>query len=201
MCRLALMDNKGIARLEREYGLENFLTYLERAFGGHGNGFALIGNDGQIQTIRKGVDLTCGEIAADVLADLDSVKWLVFHTRLASCGQRTDENCHPFYNPENNTLLCANGTEWQVTRYARSIGSTMTDTEIVLSVLDGHSVRAFRADLRRWSSVLVGWHNGKVFAVRNCGSLRWLPGDGRIMASEFPPELGSTRTCNEFFET
>ena len=91
MCRLAMMNNKGIRYVEREYGLENLFNYLERQLGGHGNGICFIYNDGNYY-VKKGVNLTNAEIAEDVLSEIKNIKWIIYHTRLASVGNISNRN-------------------------------------------------------------------------------------------------------------
>ena len=45
MCRLILMNKKGEKEIEKRYGIQNFLNYLEKSFGGDGNGYALMKNN------------------------------------------------------------------------------------------------------------------------------------------------------------
>lgn len=37
MCRLVLMNKQGEKEIQKRYGLDKFLKYLEKQFGGHGN--------------------------------------------------------------------------------------------------------------------------------------------------------------------
>ena len=83
MCRLALMNNKGIRYVEREYGLENLFNYLEEQLGGHGNGVCFIYDDGNYY-IKKGVNLTNAEIAKDVMAEIKHIKWIIYHHKFSS---------------------------------------------------------------------------------------------------------------------
>ena len=54
MCRVALMNKKGEKEIERIYGLTRYLKFLEKQFGGHGNGFSLMKNGKIIKpVIRK----------------------------------------------------------------------------------------------------------------------------------------------------
>lgn len=178
MCRLALMNNIGIRYIEREYGLEKFFNYLERQLGGHGNGICFIYNDGSYY-INKGVGLTNAEIAEDVLLKIKHLKWIIYHTRLASVGSINDRNCHPFNN--NNRVMAMNGTE----REYKVVNKNLTDTENILL-----ATKNITTGTRKYHSVFLGYENGKVFANRNCGSLEYIPcdKDGMIFASKFPKE-------------
>lgn len=187
MCRLALMDNKGIKYIEREYGLENLFDYLERQMGGHGNGVCFIYNDGT-HYIKKGVNLTNKEIARRILADIDCIKWIIYHTRLASVGSINDSNCHPF--EDNGRVMAMNGTERDYTVVNRSL----TDTENILL-----STKDIMNETKNYHSVFLGYENGKVFANKNYGSLEYLPctNGGKVFASRFPAEYYSNESVYE----
>lgn len=187
MCRLALMNNEGIRHIEREYGLENLFNHLERQFGGHGNGICFIYNDGSYY-INKGVGLTNSEIAEDVLLKLRHLKWIIYHTRLASVGSISDRNCHPFSN--NGRVMAMNGTE----RNCTMVNKNLTDTENILLTTNN-----ITKGTREYHSVFLGYENGKVFANKNYGSLEYIPceNDGKIFASSFPMEYYKVDTIYE----
>ena len=178
MCRLAMMNNKGIRYIEENYGLENLFDYLERQLGGHGNGICFIYNDGSY-FIRKGVELTNAEIAEEVLMKIKHIKWIIYHTRLASVGSISDRNCHPFNN--NGRVLAMNGTERNYTIANKSL----TDTENILITTNN-----ITKGTREYHSVFLGYENGKVFANKNYGRLEYIPCEngGRVFASTFPIE-------------
>lgn len=93
MCRLVLMNKEGEKQLDNQYGLDKYFKYLEKQLGGHGNGFALM-KKGKIIKIDKGINLDVRDIANTIKnTDYD---WAIFHTRLASVGEKSDKNCHPF---------------------------------------------------------------------------------------------------------
>lgn len=198
MCRLALMNKPGVQIMQRLYGLDNFLSYLERQMGGHGNGYALI-KDGECIDLRKGVALKTRQIASTALkTDFD---WFIFHTRLASCGTIADRNCHPFQNPSTGDILAANGTESDLSYYNKMNNLDRTDTETLL--LDFLNEGNFLYDLKVSRSTLIGAHKGKVFAVRNQGSLMKLgfTNDVVVLASAFPKEIGVLAyPCASYFE-
>lgn len=62
MCRLLLMNKNGEQEIEKNYGLTNFLEYLEEQMGGHGNGYALM-KKGKITALDKGLKLNVKEIS------------------------------------------------------------------------------------------------------------------------------------------
>lgn len=178
MCRLAMMNNEGIRYIEKKYGLEDLFNHLENQLGGHGNGICFIYNDGSY-SIKKGVRLTNEEIAEEILMKIDHLKWIIYHTRLASVGSINDRNCHPFNN--KGRVLAMNGTERNYT----VANKNLTDTENILI-----TTRNITKDTREYHSVFLGYENGKVFANRNCGSLEYIPckNGGRVFASTFPME-------------
>ena len=178
MCRLAMMNNAGIKHIEEKYGLENLFNYLEKQLGGHGNGICFIYNDGSY-FIRKGVELTNAEIAEEVLMKIKHLKWIIYHTRLASVGSINDRNCHPFNN--NGRVMAMNGTERNYT----IANKNLTDTENILI-----TTKNITKDTREYHSVFLGYENGKVFANKNYGSLEYMPCEncGRVFASTFPME-------------
>lgn len=178
MCRLALMNNAGIRHIEENYGLENLFDYLERQLGGHGNGICFIYNDGSY-FIKKGVELTNKDIAEEILMKIKHLKWIIYHTRLASVGSINDENCHPFSN--NGRVMAMNGTERNYT----IANKNLTDTENILI-----TTQNITKGTREYHSVFLGYENGKVFANKNYGSLKYMPCEngGRIFASNFPAE-------------
>lgn len=181
MCRLAMMNNEGIRHIEREYGLENLFDYLENQLGGHGNGICFIYNDGSYY-IEKGVNLTNKEIAEEVLLKIKHLKWIIYHTRLASIGNISDENCHPFEH--RGKVLAMNGTERDYTVVKKGL----TDTENILL-----SSENITRDTKNYHSVFLGYENGKVFANKNYGSLEYMPckNGGVVFASTFPLEYHS----------
>ena len=176
MCRLALMNNAGIRHMEKEYGLENLFNHLERQLGGHGNGICFIYNDGSYY-INKGVNLTNAEIAEDIMLKIKHIKWIIYHTRLASVGSINDRNCHPFNN--NGRVLAMNGTERNYT----VVNKNWTDTENIL-----RTTKNITKDTRKYHSVFLGYENGRVFANKNNGRLEYIPCEngGKVFASSFP---------------
>lgn len=184
MCRLAMMNNAGIRYVEEEYGLENLFNHLERQLGGHGNGICFVYNNGSYY-INKGVNLTNKEIAEEVLMKINHIKWIIYHTRLASVGSISDSNCHPF--EDNGRVMAMNGTE----RDYVVVNKNLTDTENILlstdNIVDG---------TKKYHSVFLGYENGKVFANRNNGSLECiiLKNGGKVFASTFPDEYYDDNT-------
>ena len=187
MCRLAMMNNAGIKHIEEKYGLEHLFDYLEKQLGGHGNGICFIYNDGSYY-IDKGVELSNKEIAEEILSRMKHLKWVIYHTRLASVGNINDRNCHPFEN--DGKVLCMNGTERDYT----IVNKHLTDTENILL-----STENITEDTKNYHSVFLGYENGRVFANKNYGSLKYIPcaNGGKIFASSFPIEYYKNDTVYE----
>lgn len=178
MCRLAMINNEGIRYVQEKYGLENLFDYLEKQLGGHGNGICFIYNNGSYY-INKGVNLSNKEIAEEVLLKIKHLKWIIYHTRLASVGKINDKNCHPFEN--NGRVMAMNGTERDYT----VVDGRLTDTEnILLSTMN------ITNGTKKYHSVFLGYENGRVFANKNYGSLKFIScgNEGKVFASNFPSE-------------
>lgn len=183
MCRLALFNKEGIDYIESNHSLTEFFDYLEMSQGGHGNGYCIIYDNKKIR-IKKGVTLPNEEITADILKDYQHIKWVMYHTRLASMGNISNENCHPFRC--DNNILMMNGTESGIRAF---IKDNKTDTETILNICIQLGVDIVKAT-KNLNSVFVGYDNGRVFANRNNGSLEYLHHNSKtiIFASEFLPE-------------
>ena len=156
MCRVLLMNKQGEKEIEKTYGLDRYLKYLEKQMGGHGNGFALMKNK-KIIKLEKGVNLDVRDIA-NVFRKTD-YDWAIFHTRLASIGTISDSNCHPFKRGE--TVIAMNGTESTVNFLAKIKG--ITDTEAILETMEKYHLGL--AALKNFSSIFVGFYNHKPFVV------------------------------------
>lgn len=183
MCRLALFNKEGVNYIESNYGLTEFFDYLEMSQGGHGNGYCIVYNNKKIR-IKKGVTLDNAEITADILKDYQHIKWVMYHTRLASMGNISNENCHPFRCEKS--VLMMNGTEKGIKAF---IKENKTDTETILNICVMLGINITEAT-KNLNSVFVGYDNGRVFANRNNGSLEYLHHNSKtiIFASEFLPE-------------
>src|SRR3990167_3896943 len=104
MCRIALWP-VGTAIEFGEERLKAFLKQLQCSLGGHGNGIGWW--EGTEPHVVKGVKMTTDECAQTIL-DVNRKYRVLFHTRLASRGSISEENCHPFLY--GNWITCHNGT-------------------------------------------------------------------------------------------
>lgn len=158
MCRLLLMNKQAEKEIEKIYGLEKYLTYLEKQLGGHGNGYLLV-KDRKIISYCKGIELTTKEIANKFKRiDYD---WAIFHTRLATIGEKNDKNCHPFL--KKGIALAMNGTESSVKFVSDT--TKMTDTESILDLIVKYNLGV--DVLQNFNSIFVGIQKGKPFVVAN----------------------------------
>ena len=184
MCRVVLMNKQGEKEIEKVYGLERYLRYLEKQLGGHGNGYSLLKNN-KIIKLEKGINLDVRDIA-DTLKKT-SYDWALFHTRLASIGSTCDENCHPF--KRENTILAMNGTEHSVGFLSKV--TEMTDTEAILEIMSKYNLGL--AALRNFSSIFMGFYNGKPFVVaNNISNIKVLNNkniNAIVFASSFPSKF------------
>ena len=181
MCRVLLMNKEGEKDIDKIYGLSKYLKYLEDQLGGHGNGFALM-KGGKIIRFEKGLNLDVRDIAKEVKkVDYD---WFLFHTRLASVGDKTNENCHPFRR--GNFILAMNGTERSASFISRI--KDITDTEAILDIINKYNLGL--PALKCFSSIFMGFYKNKPFVVAdNTHNIKIYKNDKNnalIFASNFP---------------
>ena len=191
MCRVVLMNKQGEKEIEKEYGLANYMEYLEEQLGGHGNGFALL-KDNKVIKLEKGINLDVRDIANTIKKT--KYDWCVFHTRLATIGERSDKNCHPFRR--GDFILAMNGTENSVSFVSKIMD--MTDTEAILDVITRYNLKL--ATLKNFNSIFMGFHKGKPFVVaNNTSKIRVLKNNKTkaiVFASTFPADFK-----NNIFDT
>lgn len=186
MCRVVLMNKQGEKEIEKIYGLEKYLKYLEKQLGGHGNGYSLLKNNKVIK-LEKGVNLDVRDIAKTLInTDYD---WALFHTRFASIGAKCNQNCHPF--KRKNIILAMNGTEHSVSFLSKV--TEITDTEAILETMSKYNLGL--AALRNFSSIFMGFYNGKPFVVAdnitNIKILKNKKTNAIVFASSFPSKFSS----------
>ncbi len=190
MCRMLLANREGIHRLQRALetvsgcsSLGAYLQDLELRDGGDGNGYALL-KDRSLVELRKGVSLTCGEIALRILRE--DYDWVLFHSREASEGSVTDANCHPFSVPGTLHLVGAvNGNEAFLSGLARA-GGNITDSEFILRMISRMKLPLFPT-LETFESNFFGFYGGYPFVKKgNRDMLIWRQEKGIVFASDFP---------------
>lgn len=184
MCRLVLMNKNGEKEIEKSYGLTNYLTYLEDSYGGHGNGVALLRN-GKVIYLEKGVNLTVKEISRVIRKR--KYDWCIFHTRLASVGSKSNENCHPFMI--GNEVMAMNGTERSEILLTNA--KDITDTEAILSVKEKFNLEV--PVLSHLNSIFIGFSKGNPYLVanntHNIKLMHKKKDNAIVFASEFPDKL------------
>jgi predicted RNA-binding Zn-ribbon protein involved in translation (DUF1610 family) len=152
-----MFNKEGFNLIEEKYGAEKFFMRLEKECGGHGNGIALV-KDNKLCFMHKSVEYSSAKIARQ----LRRMKWdwCLYHTRVASVGDVSDANCHPY--KEGKTILAMNGTESGYSGLAKALNTT--DTNAILL-----SVKKFNLDLfetlKPLSSNFIGFENGLPFAT------------------------------------
>ena len=194
MCRVLLMNKQGEEEIEKNYGLDRYLRFLEKQLGGHGNGFSLLKN-GKVISLKKGVNLDVRDIAnAFRKTDYD---WALFHTRLASVGTISDKNCHPFRN--GNIVLAMNGTEKSVDFLSNTLD--ITDTEAILDILCKYHLEL--PALKKLNSIFMGFYNGNPFVVAdNVLNIKVYRNKKALaFASDFPYKFKNTFVPKECFFT
>lgn len=191
MCRLAIMDKKGFESLDKEFGVYEYMDFLEKSNGGHGNGYALI-KDGEILEADKGINLSNEEIYCNIAEkDFD---YFIYHTRITSQGSTCDNQCHPFITPQKDFLLCMNGTERTYGDIGKLIGTS--DTDAIFRVF--HSLEINEENLANFSSRFIGFRKPKrkrkgyvFFTNSSYMGLELATIDGMVVGSCFPKAMKS----------
>lgn len=185
MCRLVLMNKAGEKEIEKNYGLENYFNYLEKSLGGNGNGYALL-RKGKIIEFNKGLNLSIKEIIRTIRKK--SYDWCIFHTRLATVGILSDENCHPFIR-NNNEVIAMNGTENKMDFIAGPL--EITDTEAILETKVKYNLSL--PALKYFKSIFIGFSKGKPYVVANntynLKLMRDVKKEAIVFASAFPDNI------------
>jgi len=184
MCRLALLNSEGVKLIENQKGgLLSLLDYLESSQGGHGNGYMYITKEGKGK-VRKGLKLSNKAIVKDVLSQGDNIRFFMYHTRLASKGEKTNKNCHPF--KLGKTVICMNGTEYTMNNW---IKDDDTDTETILKLCKALKLGVRETVSRHFNSVFLGFEDEKFFASKGFGSLELITdNEAVVFASKFPTQ-------------
>ncbi len=184
MCRLIMMNKNGEKEIEKNYGIENFLEYLENRMGGHGNGVSLL-KEGKVIFFKKGTNLSIKEISRIIRKR--KYDWCIFHTRFASIGSKSDKNCHPFIIGDE--VMAMNGTEMCESLLTNA--KDITDTEAILNVKEKFNLEI--PALMNLNSIFVGFSKGKPYVVANNAyniKLMYKKRDNAIVfASEFPKKF------------
>ena len=181
MCRMLLGKRDSIIRYNKKYNIVTLLDHLVDELGGDGNGLVLI-QDKRIIYNKKGVLFSTDEIS-EILLNTD-YDYCIFHTRLASIGAITDNNCHPFVF--NNNCICMNGTIEKYLVYANKYD--MTDTEYLFNkIKDINNINEVIKILQKEIPAFIGSVNGIPYIVKNLNTIsRWKSKkDDLLFASSF----------------
>lgn len=184
MCRLFIANQKDYYLYDRSHGILHLMEHLEKQCGGHGNGYALV-KDKQIIKYAKGESLTNEEIyhAIKGVRDWD---YVLYHTRIASIGNRSDSNCHPFI--DNDNALAMNGTAYEFNDVAEVMEKT--DTELIFKLIKDLVPTKTTQALAVLGAIFVGFSRGKPYAVKGRGDLAcYTKGSGSFHASTFPKDV------------
>lgn len=184
MCRLFIANQKDYYLYDRSHGILKLMEHLEKQCGGHGNGFALV-KDKQIIKYAKGQSLTNEEIY-HTIKGVKNWDYVVYHTRIASIGDRSDSNCHPFI--DSNNAIAMNGTAYEFNDVAEVMEKT--DTELIFKLVKDLAPTKTTQALAVLGAIFVGFSKGKPYAVKGRGDLAcYTKGCGSFHASSFPKDV------------
>lgn len=147
-------------------------------------GYALM-KKGRIIALDKGVKLSVKEIERAIREH--NYDWCIFHTRLASVGEKSDKNCHPFRR--NTEVMAMNGTERSVDLVSKV--KEITDTEAILDLKTMYKWEL--PALKNLSSIFIGFSRGKPYIVAdniyNIKLLNNQKNNAIVFASDFPEKM------------
>ncbi len=198
MCRMLLANRNGIFRLRKILAdipgcssLREYLEALELRDGGNGNGYALLGEDGEVR-MAKGVSLSPAEAARAM--ETEQYAWVLFHSREASEGSISDRNCHPFFvegrhsatgKATSRLVFAANGNEAALAPLARAWGD-ITDSEFIGRMVVDMGLPLMET-LCCFESNFFGFADGVPFVKKgNRDMLLFRDEDALVFASDFP---------------
>ncbi len=186
----------GIAYISKPYNInketiKTLLSYLEKKRGGDGWGVCWFENGKPF--VYKGVKLTIDEIMNLIeLAKPDT--GILLHTRMASVGKISDENCHPFLfgnsfvvnnghvslSPALKLILMENST------WTKEKALSSTDSEVI-----GYFMNKYGFEISEMFNGVFASLTPDKFLVNVNGDFESIDVDKSIIfASEFPESLG-----------
>lgn len=202
MCRILLANRQGINELIKDLKsfqqgptLTSYLHDLELRDGGNGNGLAMI-REGELIFLKKGVRYSVEDISGEISSRND-YDWVLFHTREASVGQISDENCHPYQAEGKHELIMAmNGNETHLHGLSRIMGEK-TDSEFITRMIVDMEL-PMPLCLSCFQSNTAGFYDGKPFVSKGDRQLmKYTSGRGMVFASDFPFGLGNLEKLPE----
>lgn len=187
MCRLYIANQKDFYAYDKAHGILKLMEYLEMRCGGHGNGYALI-RGGKVIATAKGMALTNEEIYRNIKG-IKEWDYVIYHTRIASSGVRSDAGCHPFISKDGHNALAMNGTITSLSNFADLFHSV--DSELVFRMLKDIPAHEAVQILSKLGVIFIGVVNGQPYAVKGSGDLcKWRQGKATTFhASEFPKDV------------
>ena len=123
MCRIMYLQYpKKVIKEVGEDWMVDFLEYLEKANGGHGNGIGgLFKTNGKKKfLIQKGLSLTHKQ-AVEIMKKYNWINGIMWHTRMASSGTISSEHNHPHTDLDHILILVHNGHISYADDYLRAL--------------------------------------------------------------------------------
>jgi predicted glutamine amidotransferase len=199
MCRLAYIPFE--AEKEDTELLATLFDFLEKSFGGHGNGIGYFVENKP--WFFKGAKLETIDLANFVAEESISS---IFHTRLASMGSICDGNTHPF--AYNGVLTAHNGHWSDATEMAKMLihadkFSTknlkdMTDSEVIACLVGNYGFGA--TDIVDTGVILSLYNDHAKVFVKGDFEMIKTPEGKYLYASEFPRKIIDTWKVKEYFK-
>jgi len=185
MCRVLIATQRALKNYDRKHGIINLLDHLEMECGGHGN-VAILAKGKKVVEFIKGLDVTIADV--DRLFAKNTYDYALFHTRIASVSSRSNDNCHPYVF--NNSALAMNGTEYGLSHAGKAVDKT--DSELIFDMVKDKPLNYTSKLLSAFSSVFVGFVDGKPYAFKNGGELQEytsITENDFLFASSFPHDV------------
>jgi hypothetical protein len=163
MCRLARITSSWP-------GLLDYLRQLQRSCGGDGNGLAYQ------HLFLKGLKLSNKRIA-ELIQEKPEGAPALYHTRMASVGDRCSNLCHPFHCHKG--WLVHNGTWCEGAKHARLLtkqtGQQFSDTAVMAMLIETTSFACAMKKYDPWGVWLWQSYDGELFVHKHWGSLCYSP--------------------------
>lgn len=172
----------------------DYLKGLELRDGGDGNGVVLIKQACPI-LYEKGVHLSVERIASWI--EKEDYDWVLFHTREASVGAISDENCHPYFvDGKRKLFLAANGSELTMSALGKVLGNR-SDSEFIARMIVALDLPLFET-FDCFQSNFMGFCDGKPYVYKGDREmLLFAQGEGVVFASDFPFALKGLKPLPE----
>lgn len=159
MCRLLLLNKAAYELIEER--LSTFLTFLEKHRGGHGNGVAASFPNQRMKS-KKGVFVSAGTSASFIKRCFDEgADWVLFHTRLATSGEKCTKFCQPFSSKK--ITLAHNGHD----QFFHTLGAQLglSDSAAIHRMLHDHP-DVSPSILKELSGVFIGFRKEGPFVIK-----------------------------------